>query len=802
MVCALPGALYGAGAPAPTDTNVQNSILHFMRSLRFIILNASVVMAALSVSLPAAASQPGDVVMSTSAYSWVGDSIIQGPFKAYAPDPNHIISDYSAVPGYFMPIEKEWSLKNDISPYPQLATSNVLHNAIFNMGLDEMVNAVEPDSTLRTGREWPGVWTRDVSYSIILAMAALQPEVSRISLERKINSNGRIIQDTGSGGAWPVSSDRQIWGIAAFEVYKTTGDEQWLRKIYPVIKNSLEDDYKTIYDRETGLVRGETSFIDWREQSYPTWMQTADIYRSEALGTSVVHAQAWRTLSLIASILGDTADARLYSDRADALAEAINRQLWLDDKGYYAMYLYGRDNLIRNPRAETLGESLAVLYDVASPQRARIITEKNPTTPFGTAIFYPQIADQPPYHNNALWPWVAAYWTLANAKVGNEQGVMQGIGSIFRPAALFATNKENFVLDNGDIGTQLNSSNMLWCLSGNLAVTLNLLFGIHYETDGIRFEPFVPKALADDRSITGLHYRNAVLNISVSGYGSHIKKFYLNGKEQPTAFIPADIRGENTIHIIMADNTPSLMRVNEVPNVKAPLTPVAWLSNDPSVRNDLAPVNNRLEWNPIEYIDHYIVLRDGKQVATTTETSFLATIPGEYQVIGVDSKGVQSFASQPRSNAELITADFPSEKSAITSSEAQNVPRTPLQGFRGQGFVETDHTARSVTTSVTVPEGGLYSISLRYANGNGPVNTENKCAIRTLAVDGHRIGTLVMPQRGAGNWNDWGMSNTLRVRLTPGTHTLSLQFLPENENMNLRVNHALLDRFHLRRLRP
>lgn len=31
MVCALPGALYGAGAPAPTDTNVQNSILHFMR---------------------------------------------------------------------------------------------------------------------------------------------------------------------------------------------------------------------------------------------------------------------------------------------------------------------------------------------------------------------------------------------------------------------------------------------------------------------------------------------------------------------------------------------------------------------------------------------------------------------------------------------------------------------------------------------------------------------------------------------------------------------------------------------------
>ena len=62
------------------------------------------------------------------------------------------------------------------------------------MGLDEMVNAIEPDRTLRTGKEWPGVWTRDVSYSIILAMAALQPEVSRISLEHKITPNGRIVR--------------------------------------------------------------------------------------------------------------------------------------------------------------------------------------------------------------------------------------------------------------------------------------------------------------------------------------------------------------------------------------------------------------------------------------------------------------------------------------------------------------------------------------------------------------------------------------------------------------------------------
>lgn len=740
-------------------------------------------------------------IVATSAYRWVGDSILQGPFKAYAPSPSEIISDYSAKPGYFMGIDKVWKLKNDISAYPQLTTSNTLHNAIFNMGLDEMVNAIEPDQTLRTGKEWPGVWTRDVSYSIILAMAALQPEVSRISLEHKITPNGRIVQDTGSGGAWPISSDRQIWGIAAFEVYKATGNKAWLNKIYPIIKNSLEDDYKTIYDAETGLVRGETSFIDWREQSYPRWMQTADIAQSEALGTSVVHAQAWRTLAQIAELLGEPAEAAKFSKRADALVDAINRKLWNDQKGYYNMYLYGRDNMIENPRAETLGESLAILWDVASPNRARVVTEKNPTTPFGTAIFYPQIADIPPYHNNSLWPWVAAYWTLANAKVGNEQGVMQGIGSIFRPAALFATNKENFVLDNGDIATELNSSNMLWCLSGNLAVTMNMLFGIHYEADGIYFAPFVPKVLADTRTLNGLRYRNAVLNITVSGYGNEIKQFYLNGKEH-SPFIPADIQGENTIKIIMADNNMPPMRVNEVPNLKAPLTPITWLNNDPSVSNDLGPVNNLLQWNPIEYVSHYKVLRDGKVVATTNETSYLATIPGEYQVIAVDSNGTEGFASEPRSNLERLRFDFPAEKSVISSAEAQNKPRTPVLGYRGTGFVEIDHNSGSLNVPIDIKRGGEYALQLRYANGNGPVNTENKAAIRTLLVDGKRAGTIVMPQRGVGNWNDWGMTNVVKVRLTPGRHNLSLVFLPENENMNFKVNHALIDQIELRPLRP
>jgi len=50
----------------------------------------------------------------------------------------------------------------------------------------------------------------------------------------------------------------------------------------------------------------------------------------------------------------------------------------MTDKGYYAMYRYGRDNLITNPRAETLGEALSILWNIAPADRAASITEHNP----------------------------------------------------------------------------------------------------------------------------------------------------------------------------------------------------------------------------------------------------------------------------------------------------------------------------------------------------------------------------------------------------------------------------------------
>ena len=131
-----------------------------------------------------------------------------------------------------------WRIDSVDSRFPVYDSPQMLVNAVYNMGISEIVSDIRPDGTYRAGKEWDGVWTRDVSYSIYLALAYLDPVRSMNSLRAKVK-NGRIVQDTGTGGAWPVSSDRVVWALAAWEVYKVTGDREWLKEAYEIIRNTI-----------------------------------------------------------------------------------------------------------------------------------------------------------------------------------------------------------------------------------------------------------------------------------------------------------------------------------------------------------------------------------------------------------------------------------------------------------------------------------------------------------------------------------------------------------------------------------
>ncbi|MVN75254.1 Bacterial alpha-L-rhamnosidase [Hymenobacter sp. HMF4947] len=680
---------------------------------------------------------------------------------------------------------QRWKKSLNTDDFPQYKSAYPLADALYNLALEEARRAVEPDSTFRTGKEWAGVWTRDISYSIILAQATLQPKVAMKSLLRKVSPEGRIIQDTGTGGAYPCSSDRVIWAVAAWEIYKVTGDEAWLRKVYPIIKKSLAEDFQNVYDPTTGLARGESSFLDWREQTYPRWMQPVDIYESENLGTNAVHFQANTVLALMARHVGETAVAERHEQAAAAIKAGLNQYLWQEQAGYYGQFRYGRLFPVTSLRAEALGEALSVWFGIADADRAKTVVAKTPTVPFGISCIYPQIPGISPYHNDAVWPFVQTFWALAAAKAGNEASLTESIAAIYRPAALFLTNKENFVAGNGDFsGTQINSSNMLWSLSGSLGLVYKILFGLHYETDRLVFQPFVPQVFQGARQLTNFKYRKAVLDIDLEGFGNVIKSITLDGQPLAGAALPATLAGRHAVCIVLSSQAPAPARVHRVENRFSPATP------------EVTYANGRLTWPAQEGVQEYKVLKNGVLDATGPATEYAVT-PGpyaEYQVLAVGGRAhLESFASEPLPVGEPAI-ELQAEALATLSA-------LPYQGFTGKGFIEISTTQNPhLNLPITVPEAGFYALDFRYANGNGPTNTNNKCAIRTLRQGSTLLGTVVLPQRGVEEWSNWGFTNAVLVRLPKGTSTLTLAYEPANTNMNGAVNQAMLDYLRVRRV--
>ena len=698
------------------------------------------------------------VIYSNKEFTWTKDAFIQDTVKAYAPDAYTLVSNY--------PVTEfdggEWHLEKDLSGQPVYSAPTKLEEAVFNLSLEESIKAVEPDSTLRTGVRWGGVWTRDVSYSTILGISAVQTEAAKKSLMAKVDRLGRIIQDTGTGGSWPCSTDRMIWTVAAYELYKFTGDENWKAAIYPVIKRSLEDDRATVFDDGTGLVRGESSYLDWRQQEYPLWMKAADIYQSENLGTECVHYAAWDILARLEGELGDEATASGYRQVADAIKDAINENLWVPERGWYAQYLYGRKYPVRSDRFETLGEALAILLGICPESEIASMVRKAPCEDFGTPCFYPQIKGIPPYHNDAMWPFVQGYWNRAAAKAGNPDAVLHGIACIYRMAAFFLTNKENVVIYNGHCeGTQVNSSRQLWSIAGSLSSVLNILIGMEFVENGIAFHPVVPSQLAGTRKLSQFRWRKAVLDITVSGYGAGIRSFSIDGTVCD-AFFPDTLEGNHSIEITLDGQFPS-GGINMVPNVYAPSTPVP---------DKVYGSSRGRHFNWASDADTYVVLRNGVPVDTTSVGTYKVNSDGEYQVIAIGSDGWGSFASEP--------VDYQSDEIAVKI-----------------GVYTTKTAGSRIRLNVNVPSAGIWFADFLYNNPQDDFEHNNKCCNRTVYVNGEKAGLAVFPQVGKGLKDLLLRSSILKLQLKEGQNTIELVYGPENENMNIDVNECYIDSIRL-----
>ena len=667
-----------------------------------------------------------------------------------------------------------WKIDSIDMSMPRYSSDQVLIDALYNMAIQEIKSNIRPDSTYRAGKEWDGVWTRDVAYSTYLALAYLDPDGAWRSLKAKLKNsrNGTvIIQDTGTGGSWPVSSDRVVWAMAAREIFNVTGDTSIIAPALSAIDNTLNDDMRVVWNPNFKLMQGEQSYLDWREQTYPKWMQPKDIYESMCLGTNVLFAEAFRTRDMMLEYVDRKNIEPLWTGIDKEIINAINNNLWIPNLGYYSEYLYGGVYPIQSNATDNLGQALAIIFDVANLDMAKSIIKNTPYTPFGISSVFPQMPDIKPYHNDAVWPFVQAYWNLASKKAGNMQSFEKGFGAICRAAAMFGTHKELFVGHNGDYrGTAVNSDSQLWSCTGMAAMIFRCIMGMEFKPNGIHFAPFVPSALTGDKTIEGFKYRNANLKVTVKGTGSQVKSFTINGQEDSSCTLPSNVAGDIEVVITMQSENMPTQTINSVEQAWMPATPILkWTSPSQAVVANYKPEINYNIWINGSLLDQITT----DKVLFVPQESYTVT-----DIVPVYQEHYAGFTCRPH---EQIP------ESALTVIEAGEMGLTGTNLIHdkdaSKAFIEISKSKnRNVEFIATVDADGEYFFDVRYANGSGPINTLNSCAIRMLYVNGAEAGPIVMPQRGIDEWLSTGMSNMLTVKLKKGVNKFSMR--PDVDNMN------------------
>ncbi len=467
-----------------------------------------------------------------------------------------------------------------------------------------------PCECFETGEKWHYVWTRDLSYAADLSLAMLDPVRVRNSLEFKLSgyragsvkadgvpgtADGlQIIQDTGSGGSWPVSTDRVSWAFGAEQALRALAPAEraaFAVTAFKALSNTIESDRLAAFDPRDGLYTGEQSFLDWREQTYGAGIadDLARMASAKALSTNVAHYKALSLAAHLAAEQHQDERAARYRAWAADLKAAINRRFWLEDAGMYSSLTAAHFDGAALHKFDWLGQSLAIVTGVADPARAARILASYPHGPMGAPVIFPQQSGVPIYHNRAIWPFVTAYGLNA-AIIGRNVSVADAAyATLLRGAALHLSNMENMewlsglaLLEDPDqpalSGPVINSRRQLWSVGAYLGMVIRSVFGVALDEDGLRVRPFITARLR--REQFGASHQIDLSQLRIGGKSVHVhislppasaaEGYYpvagvtLNGRVVEGAIALADLGPENLIDVRLGALAAGEQRITHV----------------------------------------------------------------------------------------------------------------------------------------------------------------------------------------------------------------------------------------------
>lgn len=660
-----------------------------------------------------------------------------------------------------------------------------------------------------TGRKWNYVWTRDTAYAVDLGLAGLDPTRARNSLEFKLSERRgggdlQIVQDTGTGGSYPVSSDRVSWAVGAWELLaQLDGDEReaFRDRTLDALTNTLDHDRGVVYDPEDGLYYGEQSFLDWREQTYPEWTagDVVHIGMSKALSTNLLHYRAMRVAAALADETGDTNTRDRFTDWADALRTSIRERFWLEDEGLFSTFITTGLDVAPVRRFDLLASSFAVLFDVASEEQAARILASYPHYGPGAPVAWPQLQDIPIYHNRGEWPFVTAYWLRAAAKAGNATVAEKMMRALIRGAAVNLSNMENFEAASGapwvdegpSSGPVVNSQRQLWSVAAYVSMVHHTLFGLHAEADGLHIRPFVPAGLrsslfagTNEIVLNDFKYRGRSINVVLSlpdeagtgalGVGSifigdtEVEGDLLEGLEDGDCVFVRLTAGESDDGEL-TETTDANWR-----DVFGPRTPQIT-----SVDGAGGQVTLGLSTSEASDVT-WRIYRDGEIVAdelpgstaSWTDPAFNANgnaTPCYVAELTFTASGNHSQHSTPQcwwgpgsERVSIIGADAMTNEGGVGSNNHGR--------FHYEAWGDVGHTL--TVPSFTPSQSGVHLFQVGYGNGAGPVSTGITCAVKRVVVEevasGDEVASELMIMPHLGDWSIWALSSFAEADLTAG----------------------------------
>src|SRR5690606_27268449 len=173
------------------------------------------------------------------------------------------------------------------------------------------------------------------------------------------------------------------------------------------------------------------------------------IAMSKALSTNLLHLRALEIASALAEESGEASAAQGFSSQASSLRLAIREHFWLEEEGQFSSFLSTGLDPSATRRYDLLASSLAILFDVASPEQALRILSGYPHYGPGAPVLWPQQQDTPIYHNRGEWPFVTAYWLRAAAHADHKAVANRMVHALIQGAAINLSNMENFEAATG-----------------------------------------------------------------------------------------------------------------------------------------------------------------------------------------------------------------------------------------------------------------------------------------------------------------------------------------------------------------